>query len=326
MDMETVLFVVGSAGSLVVAIVYGWMAWLGRYDRTAYWWGECSASVAGIFLAVVFIWSGILSDRHIGDLELQMNRAEKDARETKKQSAIELANANKTAISALSQAERLRISLESVTSNTFEPAAYLTPGNDPTPSVDILGIRKDLITPSTIIGLLGSQHLVMTKLPFAVLLKDHIPQMIVERDSMGVYISAKLYDESGSRVICTINKTLLINNDNNRFKIKHDSPNRLVLINRDDNSTVIDVEFVNSLFLRILGDFYMRDGVHVVISKASVDFDNGNFVVNGVTLEGSSAIDYSTKSTRPGVSALNYSAKETQPPNQPQPGISKKRK
>ncbi|HZZ29238.1 MAG TPA: hypothetical protein VFE46_14665 [Pirellulales bacterium] len=81
---ETVLFFSGSALSFAVALAYCWMAWLGRRDKSLYWYGECATAIAGFALTVIFFASGIFADRHITRLEAQLEAASKEATDANK--------------------------------------------------------------------------------------------------------------------------------------------------------------------------------------------------------------------------------------------------
>jgi hypothetical protein len=206
-------------------------------------------------------------------------------------------NADDKAIAAIqatkqanATADILRKNLDALAANSFEPTAYLSPGNGPTPEFHLPPDvdAATVIEPNTVITFLGSNALLTNKFPYPAIKQLDQSIVVIERDSLGVYVSARIYNEDGVQV-CTIAKNMLVNNDKDRFRIVHDKPNRLVLSNRENNQILLDVEFINEHCVRFLGDFYMRDKVHVVITDGWVSVGDGNNRHSDVTTVNMSA-------------------------------------
>jgi len=168
-----------------------------------------------------------------------------------------------------------------------EQGNLLTPDNIPIPDLDTEEKRKGKGIPESaiIVDLGGTVRSYAAKLPFPVVIEQGEWVILLGQDDSRLWISAKFSNEAG-QMVCEIEKNTFRVNDQNAFRIEQ-TPHALTVFDGDAKK-VLAVHFLNDHAVRLFGDFYSREGCHVVINERGVLFGHGrsfsNTGLNGVSV------------------------------------------
>jgi hypothetical protein len=151
----------------------------------------------------------------------------------------------------------------------------LMPGNGPDPEI------KGKIQPSglaTTFVLLGNALGWTNVLPRTVLAQGDEPMIVIDKQNSNAWVSAKFFDQTGTIICEIVRNHFHLNEGNPRGNVfrKEITPHKLIVFDYEAKP-VLEVEFVNPRTFRLLGDFYLRRGVHVVITPEKL-------ILGGITM------------------------------------------
>ena len=115
----------------------------------------------------------------------------------------------------------------------------------------------------------GSSATWTNEFPYTVIAQGNEDMVMLERIGDKIAFSAKFFDQDG-KIVCEIVKNQFHVNPHKMFRMEK-TDHRLRVFN-DEARRVIDVEYINPTAIRLLGDFYMREGRHVVIDEKGTSF------------------------------------------------------
>lgn len=96
------------------------------------------------------------------------------------------------------------------------------------------------------------------------------PMLTLSKDDDGILVSGIFFDKDGL-VLCKL--------DNNeitygRHILEAKKTDHSLVVFDKENFRVIDIEYIDERSIRVLGDFYLRDGYHVVLTPDIASFQN----------------------------------------------------
>jgi len=146
----------------------------------------------------------------------------------------------------------------------------LVPGSAPTPPT------RYPIPEQALAVFLGNSLSFASSFPHVVIEQGDEPLISIDREKGGLVFSAKFFSENGE-IIAEIVKNRFFLNASNYFRIER-RRNRLTVFDKQARITV-DVTYLNKSAVLILGDFYLRNGLHVIITQDEQRF--GNVTMSG---------------------------------------------
>jgi hypothetical protein len=162
----------------------------------------------------------------------------------------------------------------------------LTHGSGSTPPVEFLG--KPVMPPdSAMIMFFGNAVAWTSTFPFSVIKQADEDVITINRNNDGIVISAKLFDRTG-KIVCEIVDNAFHLNPNKLFRM--DKPPHGLRVFNDEARCVLDIEFINERTVRFFGDFYLRNGLHVVMAPTQLLLGDGDYSGNIFGQSGSGAI------------------------------------
>lgn len=150
-------------------------------------------------------------------------------------------------------------------------ASFLTPGRSATPSIAFEGISVPV---SDVKLFFGNSIAWTSSLPFVAIKQAGEDMLVISGTKDAVTISAKIFDKSGT-ILCELDENEIFVNEGNVFRIKH-TPHRLTVMDHEARA-VLDVEFINQTAIRVLGDYYLRNGLKVRLTPASTEIGPFSF-------------------------------------------------
>ena len=141
-------------------------------------------------------------------------------------------------------------------SKVIEP---ITPGNGPQPLMPNGKRAKK----AGVLVMLGTNALSASRLPFVFVTYKNEPIIGLAHTNAGLMFYATIFNVKGDAICKIVQNRILPNDDEVFYFVKQ--PHRLFVYNKQDR-LVLDLEHVNKWSFRLKGDFYARDGLHVVIN------------------------------------------------------------
>lgn len=106
-------------------------------------------------------------------------------------------------------------------------------------------------------------------IPYVLIAQRGERLIALEHAADGIYLSAKFFDAAG-KIVCEIAKNQIYPKDGNYFRLEQ-TPHRLRVFD-DEARLTIDVNYVNPNALEMFGDFYLREGLRVILQKDGTRF------------------------------------------------------
>jgi hypothetical protein len=133
---------------------------------------------------------------------------------------------------------------------------------------------------------LGNYVAYTDKFPFHVLSLDDQPVMTLDRKEGVLLLSAVFFDDDG-KSICEVRQNRIFAGSASGFRIEHETygPTRLRVID-SRSRTILDVEYINARTMRMTGDFYMSNGVRLVIDGERILFETPRYIFGTVRSAG----------------------------------------
>ena len=159
----------------------------------------------------------------------------------------------------------------------------LTHGNGPTPPVKFptvpieFNYKPAVIPDSAMILFLGNAVAWTSTFPHSVITQAGEDLITINRSNDGIVISAKFFDKTG-KIVCEIVDNAFHLNNNNVFRMER-PPHGLKVFN-DEARCVLEVDFINEHAVRFFGDFYLRNGLHVIMTPDQFRLGAGDFSGN----------------------------------------------
>ena len=164
-------------------------------------------------------------------------------------------------------------------------AQVLTHGNGPTPPIKFptvpieFNYKPEVIPDSAMILFLGNAVAWTSTFPCGAIKQAGEDLITINKSKDGILISAKFFDKNG-KVLCEIVDNTFHLNPNNVFR-KETPPHGLKVFN-DEARCVLEVDFINEHAVQFFGDFYWRNGLHVVMTldqcRLGADDFSGNII------------------------------------------------
>lgn len=150
----------------------------------------------------------------------------------------------------------------------------LQPGNGATP-----GVSTIVPIPEGAIQLfLGNSVAWTSAFPVRVIRQQGESMLEIGRNDEGMWVSGKFFNRDG-KAICQIVENNLHPSPTYTFRIDRVADNRLKVID-DELHEVLDVEIINDRAIRILGEFYIRDGKRISITPGTLEWPFGTVSEN----------------------------------------------
>ncbi|HEX4147163.1 MAG TPA: DUF3500 domain-containing protein [Pirellulales bacterium] len=168
-----------------------------------------------------------------------------------------------------------------------EEADLLAPDNIPIPDLDTEEKRKGKGIPESVIivDFGGTVRSFAADFPFPVVKEQGEWVILLGQEGSKLWVSARFYNDAG-QMVCEIEKNQLRTNDQNAYRIER-TPHALTVFDQEAKK-VFAIHFLNDRAVRLFGDFYSREGCHVVINESGVEFGHdrsfSNTGLNGVSL------------------------------------------
>jgi hypothetical protein len=123
----------------------------------------------------------------------------------------------------------------------------------------------DEIRDSRFFVFLGRAIVCVDHFPFAIIRQLDESMISLDREGHALALSAKFFNEAG-KIVCEIVRNELHFNEKNIFRIERASPQQFSVLD-DEARQVISVEYINARAVRIIGYFFLRNGLLVHISS-----------------------------------------------------------
>ena len=149
-----------------------------------------------------------------------------------------------------------------------EMSGELIPANKPTPP-NACGT----IPPNAIALLLGNSGAYNSSFPHTVIEVGNEPLLIINKKGNRIAISAKFFSRD-NRIVGELKDNQFYINPNNYFRIERPDEHSLIVYDQEGNK-VINVEFLNSSAIRLLGRFYLPNRPPIIIEEDFLTLGGG---------------------------------------------------
>lgn len=150
----------------------------------------------------------------------------------------------------------------------------LTPDSLPTPSDN--ECSKMSVPPNATMVLLGQSGAVALWYPFVVLRIDGTDIMTIQKTKKGMLISANLFDSRGHLAAQIVDNHFFIN-AKGAFHIEA-NPDHHALKISENNTPLVDIQFLNPTTVRVLGTLYGPHGTHLDVSQGEMTVNGNRFI------------------------------------------------
>ena len=135
---------------------------------------------------------------------------------------------------------------------------FLLPGTSPTPPI------MGQIPEGSIAILLGDTVTSNSSFPHVVISQSDEPMLTLGVEANRLWVSANFFSEDGEIVAKIVKNKVYVNKANMTYWMREQTASHLTVFNKQ-NKIVIDVSYLNPSAVSILGDFYLRNKLPVVI-------------------------------------------------------------
>ena len=105
----------------------------------------------------------------------------------------------------------------------------------------------------------------------------------MDRSQGGLLLSAQFFDKDGD-IICRIRDNKFTLNRDKVFDIDQ-TPHALTVFDKQDRKVFV-LDFVNDRAVKLLGDFFVRDGVRILITENMLKYKGFEFSSSSLSVEG----------------------------------------
>jgi hypothetical protein len=179
--------------------------------------------------------------------------------------------AEKEIAAARSDATEAKHGVRVLADSTPVRTGALVPGDRPSPNAPTTRNRPQI--PESAMRVFIGSSLIWTEtreFPRVIIRQGQEDMLTIEKADGGFVVSAKVFNKDG-KIVCQITNNRFDLNTKTVFRIDRPSPSQLVVID-DEARMVLDIDFINPHTVRILGDFYLRDGYRASIREDCQDF------------------------------------------------------
>lgn len=129
-------------------------------------------------------------------------------------------------------------------------------------------------TPAAVFHI-GGNVMASKSFPFTALAYKYDDVITLDRDGGKLLLSADFYDDEGNLISQIVNNEFTPNNDN---LLSIEQPSDSVLTVRSKRGQRLTVEFLNHRDVRLTGDFHVRDGIRIIMTKEDTTVTDGENV------------------------------------------------
>ena len=159
----------------------------------------------------------------------------------------------------------------------------LEPGSGIIPPVpDIPKEHQDVIFLADMLVFFANHVACIREFPYTIIQQDGEKMLALNKKDDKILLSAKFFNVQG-KIVCEIVDNQFHLNLNNVFRFEQESPHRLVVIN-DEARPILDIEYINPQAVRIYGDFFVREGFHLIMKEDILRLDSDSVGAGGVDL------------------------------------------
>jgi hypothetical protein len=124
---------------------------------------------------------------------------------------------------------------------------------------------------SNVFAFLGNSVVWTDKFPMKVLSQMNEEMIVIEREgNSAISLTAKFFNQRGEFICHIVRNRFRLNPAN--YTMDDSTPHKLVVY--DNAKQVLSIEYINPRAIRILGDFYLRNGAHLVIGPDEQQIGN----------------------------------------------------
>jgi len=155
----------------------------------------------------------------------------------------------------------------------------LIPDNKPNPNI----LKLCTIPNNHFVLILGRYITYTNAFPFTIISLDDKPLVSINKTNDKLSVSGEFYS-TDRRIVAQITNNKFTINPNNYFRIERPNFHRLIVYDQYNN-LVLDIEFINNLVIKIIGDYYPPNAnlAPLIINDQYIKF--GKLRING-TIEG----------------------------------------
>jgi hypothetical protein len=124
-------------------------------------------------------------------------------------------------------------------------------------------------------------------LPMVALMQREEPLIVLNEEPTGMSLSANFFNAEG-KIVAEIDRNEIHPNPEKFWRLKK-TAHRLTVFN-DEAKVVMDVQFLNPLTVKIVGQFFARNGVPVVLSEDGIQLGASYLVESGAGECGGAAL------------------------------------